>query len=439
MKFDDFFENLSYAAQKFFINYGFEPEDEYEANIFVKGVAGTNLSREIIVEIGKKQIVIDKKHYKLALYPKVWKKLSPEDRVYVLTHAYKQISKDLQVYQNIPLMWFNFINGSYACGGCPSTNEYIYLGMDFVFSKNAYSGLTACSLFAHELNHAKQNLIASRIFLRGAKTAIDDFDRKCCSSIDAVNLLSEDKLLKHLSAENKKHYQENKKSVEWLDFKKYLYNGNQLEIASANVQKKFFKRLSAEVYQLYGKSCEDDINIANIANNITDIYNPEKSATIYNGHEKFVNKLALLIEFYDIEYRKREMCISLINDELKKRKMYEKLEKPMPESKFSGFAEQELINIKNVLKYENLCIAERQQQSYDGMYEIFKTKEINKEFNFKLFDDIDACIDAFTITNEQLIESINQKIKNENLDVNLYENLENFDDAEVNEFTLKVK
>ena len=92
-----FLKKLSKQAINFFIQCGYLPDNEVDANNFLNSIAGINEKEVYNIDYALKNLSAEK-HFKLskhpavyALHPNIWPNLAVEDKMVCLNFIYKNI------------------------------------------------------------------------------------------------------------------------------------------------------------------------------------------------------------------------------------------------------------------------------------------------------------------------------------------------------------
>jgi hypothetical protein len=386
----EYFDNFSKEAQQFFCDRDFIPDNDYDATNFINSVSGTSDNRVIVADYfddkKNQKIEITKDNYLYGFYPKIWQTLSVEDRTFLLYNAYKDLSNKYGV--NVPLFWTDEENGTYANGECSIDNKSLYIGFDNALNKNGYNGINVLALMSHELNHARQNILAKAINKLGSSYAENYYQKSLCSHSVLKMILDSKILPSHLDNEHSKRLLQVKDSKEWEDFVNWTYYGNYAEISSGRVQEKSFLDFATDVYSHFGKNCLNDPLIVKYFKMTYDLYNRDTADKIFFGNNEFVNKINQLICSYIDETKvisRSKFILDENKDSLKKSKKYTDDEKIIGMKKIEDSLNYMKQCDKEIERKENICI--------NALIDLFYFKRKPDNFDESIFKDIDKSID----------------------------------------------
>lgn len=427
MKNNDFDElldwgDMNYVPKRtkvYFLENDYVPSDEYEANAFILSKAQVDLDRKIDVSFmdNKKleNVTIDKSCYHLGFYPKIWQKLSVEDKVFVVYYAYKELKNEF----GIKKLNFRLVSPDlpkFGIGAYESIYNDLCINFDKLISKSPYNGLILYDSIAHELNHARQELIKQYIIKHGAESAENNYEKNLVFPSYEVDF--DVQANRFMDDEHKKRLAESKKKEDWYGFVSSFYFGSLKEISSGNVQVKFFKRIADHTYACFKKDYRNDKKLMEVFQKEKETYSIDVTNEYFANCTEMVNNIKVLLGEYKRHFERNLADIKHLDksiadlDELYKTKFVEWLasNKTGTSSSIAQLSsitskKAKLKNGRNKLLKVTKNLAYKQKMCYEALVDLFYFDKKPENFDERIFADIDYYINQKKKSHE-LVETI---------------------------------
>lgn len=250
-----FLKNLSKLANDFFIQCGYLPQNETDANNFLNSIAKINEKQQYDIFYAlqnlpkDKQFMLNKYTAVYALHPSIWPNLAVEDKMVCLNFIYKNLCQKRYIKSNYRLIWVDEYNGSTDNAAVNRIRKDLYVGLDNVLINNKYFGLQVASLIAHEVNHMMQFKQSDFIDKTANYANLNTYEQALGSNNALLMLLDYDN--NYLDAKHAIKYNKIKNTPAWQQFLKDLYFNDYLEISSGNIQRKEFYNFAKQAYGFF--------------------------------------------------------------------------------------------------------------------------------------------------------------------------------------------
>ena len=389
-----FLSQLSYEAQSMFINLGYLPQNTMDANNFLNGIAeiGDKKSYNIDYALAKilpkeKYFPLDSKNFIYALYPKIWKNLTVEDRLVALNFSYKKILKDKNLDSSYRLTWIDEEKGSQDMGFTNPIDKVVFLGLDNAISEDSYAGLTAYALLAHEVNHISQQRLASKILKLKDKSNLNSYE-KALNSNNALLFLFEDYKM-YLDKKHQNDYLSVRCTAQWQEFIDNLYYYDLTEISSGNIQTKYLLNYAKDIYSRFGKDATKDRNFLSLLRSQKNLYNKEDGENYFDNLEE-ISLLKTLCGYCQNALAKTEDAFDLTNK--------------IPNAT--------KILVQDSLNNQIAKLAKLQGYILETVLDTFNNGiKVPETFDRKLFDQINNLMEYENITPKDVLEQHKSKVE----------------------------
>lgn len=169
-----YYSSLDKVYQNFFDKFGFKPENDFEADAFLRGVYNLDKDKEITVNLSqpvvKNNRVIDKivanqQNFLDLFYPAVWQQLNMQQKMAATVFAFNGLAKqDITIKKQRPQLVFICSNTGYD-GLCylKGKQNIIDISLNTFFINNQSKPMLLLASLKHELTHCKQNAVKQKI------------------------------------------------------------------------------------------------------------------------------------------------------------------------------------------------------------------------------------------------------------------------------------
>lgn len=401
--------DMNYVPKRtkvYFLENGYVPSDEYEANAFILSKAQVDLDRKIDVSFmdNKKleNVTIDKSCYHLGFYPKIWQRLSVEDKVFVVYYAYKELKNEF----GIKKLNFRLVSpdlSKFGIGAYESNFNDLCINFDRLLSKSAYNGLILYDSIAHELNHARQDLIRQYVIKHGAESAESNYEKNLVFPSHQIDF--DFQANRFIDDEHQKRLEESKKKEDWNGFVASFYFGSLREISSGNVQVKYFKRIADQTYACFKKDYRNDKKLMEVFQKEKDAYSMDTTNLYFANCTEMVNNISVLLGEYKPSFEANLKNIKRIDkliadlDELYKSKFVEWLASNKTGTTNSITQLSSITSEKSKLKDKRnklikaiRNLAYKQKMCYEALIDLFYFDKKPENFDERIYADIDYYI-----------------------------------------------
>lgn len=407
-------------TKMYFLENDYVPDNEYDANAFIFSKAQVDLDRKIEVSFfdDKKieNVTIGKDNFYLGFYPKIWQKLSVEDKVFVVYHAYKKLKDEFRIGE----LNFRLVSpdlSKFGLGAYESNFNELSINFDKLLSKSPYNGLILYDSIAHELNHVNQELIKKYIIKHGAKSAENYYQKNLVFPSHQIDFDAQAN--RFIDDEHKKRLAESKKKEDWNGFIASFYYGSLREISSGNVQVKYFKKIAEQTYSHFKKDYRNDKKLMGVLQKEKDVYSIDTTNLYFSNCTEMVNNISVLLGEYKAFYGTYVSEIGQIDKfiaNLDKRYETEFIEWLKHQSQGATGSTEKLNEItleksrakdqRKRLFNKVKVLAKRQKMCYEALIDLFYFDKKPENFDEKIYADIDFFINKKKETHE-LLNKIN--------------------------------
>ena len=166
-----YFAKLDKIYQDYFNKFGFEPQNDFEADAFFRSVNNITKNASFVVELpkpikanGKEQSVfeINKNNFLDAFYPKIWKHLNLQQKLLSTNFAFEDmVAKDIELSKAKPKLLFGFSTAKYIAAKQYAKNnkQIIEIPVDVFLSNGSIDLLKT---LRHEVFHAQQTIKSAK-------------------------------------------------------------------------------------------------------------------------------------------------------------------------------------------------------------------------------------------------------------------------------------
>jgi HPt (histidine-containing phosphotransfer) domain-containing protein len=386
-----FFSKLSKDVQKWFNSYDFMPTNDVEATNFISSVAQTGCNRTINVSYNNSEklcdIAINADNYKLAFYPSIWCTLSPEDKVYFMHCAFKDLCGEFNTGK-LSIKWVDDICGSDEHGFYSIQDDTVYMGFDFAFSDEEMQGFLTYGLIAHEINHASQHNRGEKLIARGTNNAENFYEKSLAYQYNYLyNAICNNFFDAYLDDEHKEKYAKIKRTKKWKEFAENTYLGQLTEISSGNVQMKYTYNAMEEVFPKFMSNAHASVSLDVQKRRWSNPYDIEKAQKIFHNDLEYPNKIITLFGLYEnliqraeaLHDKNKDRIFAISNDHSLSR-----------EARYSKISKIDKIDME--IEDEEDSIDEKQKMCCNALVDFFMDKQKSPNFDEKLFEEIDYLI-----------------------------------------------
>lgn len=398
---NDFFENMSKKARKFFLDNDYIPENYYDANNFINSLLRVGEINEIgtIIFKGKKYVFKPSDYY-AALYPAIWQVLNLEEKANVLFWAYTEMAKEKGFKDDkYRMVWITFDGESSFGGFCDFITREIGVSFDDLLSDEVAIQISTVALMAHELQHHTQQQRTEYLCFNNMKNIDNLYElHNMIPLARCISKIFKDKQLQSefLTKENLEYYNSIKHNQDWIWFLKNIYYGNESEIAAGNKQTKTLEELFKKSYGYFNEELPQEV--FELIKRTSEIYSKEIADKSYFGLRPYILCLEDLTNFSYVEYLQNKCDLLDYLKELRN----------LPDDKYDEKVYTQRYN--DLLNRENLC-KDNISKCINAFIEIYKTHEFPEWFDKSLFNLIydkmfDRCAIPYkNMTKEKLIET----------------------------------